>query len=57
MKNDLRDRANAACIVAIAWLVGVGLAVAGAWTGDARHVAWALLVYLICILPFDRVRR
>lgn len=57
MKNDLRDRANAACINAIAWCVAVGLAVAGAWTGDARHVAWSLLVYLICVLPFDRERR
>lgn len=57
MKNELRDRANAACISAIAWCVAVGLAVAGARTGDARFVAWALLVYLICILPFDRGRR
>lgn len=57
MKNDLRDKANAGCISAIAWFVGVALAVAGTWTGELRYVGAALVVYMVVADPFARVAR
>lgn len=59
--NGPTQRATAArgagCLFMAMWLLAVVGAILGAWYDSASAVGGALLVYLLCILPFDRGSR